>query len=220
MKQYLSFNLTGGKVFFFFMCHIFALIIFNTLFDYNIVFKIGFVDTDFPYSTYLLSALISVVILLFAQVLYIFYVCKYSINAFSYRDKNILCTASFGEFIKIWTIGLVLSILTIGIYYPWFIKNCIAYMSRKISINGNALTFKGNVGRLFGCLLMHILASIFILFIALVVSLSGDGFPFSSTNENYAYATLFIGAFIVPKWVAKHFGSSSKKSKNQRFLFL
>ncbi len=72
------------------------------------------------------------------------------------NDTNLRCDYSAGEFMGIVGIGLLLTIVTIGIYAPWFIRNIQRYLIDNTSYKENRFAFKGKGGKLFVIILLSL----------------------------------------------------------------
>lgn len=66
----------------------------------------------------------------------------YEGEGFSFRGR-------IGEFIGLNVVGLLLSIITLSIYLPWYIRRVTAYLASNTSYRGAELQFMGRGGRLF-----------------------------------------------------------------------
>jgi uncharacterized membrane protein YjgN (DUF898 family) len=143
MKNYLKFNLTGEKLFPILFLVI-VLIVFPICFiawevaQYNLIHnKDGLV---------LIPIVLSFLILPF---LLCYYVEKMKIESFEFDGKSVEFTGTFKEFAKLFFIGLLLSIITVGVYLPWFMKNMQKFFINNSSYEGYRPEFLGKGFKLF-----------------------------------------------------------------------
>jgi len=62
---------------------------------------------------------------------------------------KVICNYHVGRYIGIIISGIVLSIVTLGIYIPWLIKNMHRFFTNGTSYNSHKFAFKGNGKSLF-----------------------------------------------------------------------
>ena len=55
-----------------------------------------------------------------------FYLTKMAIESVSFKDKSVVFKGTFGKYFGTVLLGLFLSIITLGIYFAWFIRNDLA----------------------------------------------------------------------------------------------
>ncbi|OQY39260.1 MAG: hypothetical protein B6229_04235 [Spirochaetaceae bacterium 4572_7] len=101
-----------------------------------------------------------------------------SINALALDDEKFNFTGTFGEYIKINVLGVVFTILTLGIYSPWYSKKYISYLVDNTFCGDKALEFRGKAFKLFKYSIFTIfipLVVILVVFVpAMISSLTGD----------------------------------------------
>ena len=79
----------------------------------------------------------------------IFFMVKLMIHSVEYKGLKVICDYHPGKYIGIIISGLVLSIVTVGIYVPWFIKNMHRFFVHGASYNFHKFAFRGKGGKLF-----------------------------------------------------------------------
>ncbi len=72
-------------------------------------------------------------------------------------------TGDITELLKIYFTGIFLSIITFGIYSPWFVINLRTYLIGNIKFGDAKFAYKGNGGELFGIIVGGYLLTIFTL---------------------------------------------------------
>jgi uncharacterized membrane protein YjgN (DUF898 family) len=161
MKHYFDFKLTGKKLFsvwlLFYACFItpYVFLIINLK---NIL--LGGTPQLYIFPMFLVLFLIAFVL--------IFYFSKLIIEHITYNDKSIVFGGSFLEFVGQLILGYFLSIITLGIYTPWFIRNMHSFFIDNSSYDSNAFTFQGKGGKLFKILTFTLILPMIIMIIVLV----------------------------------------------------
>lgn len=92
-----------------------------------------------------------------------FYLAKLMIENVRYKDKPIIFNGKFGKFVGLILGGLVLSIITLGVYMAWFIRNMHRFFVNNSVFENESFTFQGKGGRLFVILLLTIFLPIIVL---------------------------------------------------------
>ena len=70
---------------------------------------------------------------------------------------------SIGRYFGINLLGLFLSVITAGIYYPWFMARITRYLAGETSYKEQALSFVGKGGRLFAIVLLTLLIPVIVI---------------------------------------------------------
>ena len=146
MRSYLNFTLKGSQflpvwiaLFLFFMIpYYFLLEEFNEL-----------IASDVPAGGPSKLFFLYLAIVLAMAFIFIFFLTKLVIQSVEYKRENVLCDYHPGKYVGIIISGLVLSIVSIGIYVPWFIRNMHRFFVHGASYNSHKFAFKGEGGKLF-----------------------------------------------------------------------
>ena len=93
---------------------------------------------------------------------------KLMIENFQYKDNPIIFNGKFGKFVGLVIGGLVLSIITLGIYMAWFIRNMHRFFINNSVYENEPFKFQGKGGRLFVILLLTIILPIIVLTIIMI----------------------------------------------------
>jgi len=80
---------------------------------------------------------------------FVFYSSKLILQSLEFRGSKIICDFHTNKYIGIVVSGLVLSIVTLGIYIPWFIRNIHRFFVHGAVYNSHKFAFKGTGGKLF-----------------------------------------------------------------------
>lgn len=171
MKNYFKFNLTGNKLFP-------VWLVFMVLFLIPYIY-VQYKLQDFKGQTQNPQEVLGqlgemfkwygvMFVLIIIEYAILFFIAKLSIRAIEYKEESFSFAGTFGEFLGIYIPGFLLSIITIGIYSPWFTANMINFFAKKTSYKSENLEFKGKGSDLF-------LIILFTLIIPMIVLMFGIG---------------------------------------------
>ncbi|MCB9043307.1 MAG: DUF898 family protein [Chitinophagales bacterium] len=166
MKNYFNFSLSGEK-----------------LFPYWLIFNIGLVfvygygmysmftffssitpgemrspeelqallgDSDIRFYMNILSF-----VLLFAGLVFYFYFFKFSVEATSYKEENFAFSGQSSEYFGKIVLGFFLTIITLGIYFPWFSKTLVDYFAQNTRYKEHNFRFNSTGTDLFLKVLLY-----------------------------------------------------------------
>ena len=146
MKSYLNFTLKGAQflplwiAFFFFF-----LIPFYFLTQELSNLTASEVPAGGPSTRFFLY----LVIVLGVLFTFVFYSSRLILQSLEFRGLKVICDFHSGKYIGIIISGLVLSIVTLGIYIPWFIRNIHRFFVHGVVYNSHKFAFRGTGGKLF-----------------------------------------------------------------------
>jgi uncharacterized membrane protein YjgN (DUF898 family) len=80
---------------------------------------------------------------------FVFFNSRLVVQSLEYRGIQFICDFHTSKYIGIIISGLLLSIITIGIYIPWFIRNLHRYFVHGILYNEHKFAFRGTGSKLF-----------------------------------------------------------------------
>ena len=173
MKNYFSFNLTGKKLF----------PVWLLMFVFYFV-PYGFIQTklrgfdnvqgqdpqevleNFSSMAALFGAMIVVIIIGYSI---LFYWTKMTIEAVGFKEKVLVFAGKFRGYFGILISGALLSIITAGIYSPWFATRLCKFFARNTSHDAESIEFKGEGGDLFVIIACTLILPIIL---AVIISLS------------------------------------------------
>ena len=146
MKRYLNFKLKGSQLlpvwialFFFFMIPYYFLLGALPELTGTEVPAGGSSKLFFLYLAFVLAMAFT----------FIFFLTKLVIQSVEYKGMKVLCDYHTGKYIGIIISGLVFSVVTLGIYVPWFMRNMHRFFANGASYNSHKFSFKGAGGKLF-----------------------------------------------------------------------
>ena len=118
------------------------------LFGANKIFSLTTpVNLDLVLNVLLCGLLIFVALVVVCSALY--FVVEKSVAAVTYKESTFDTDFRFGEFFKQILPDVLFSVLTLGLYAPWFLTRLVRYFSRRIVHGGNVLEFEGKPMMLF-----------------------------------------------------------------------
>jgi uncharacterized membrane protein YjgN (DUF898 family) len=156
MKKYFSFNLTGKKllpVWILFM--LFFLAPYVTLVLSFKSFQPGDKSSVLVFPLFILLICIAFAIT--------FFMAKLMIENISFKNKTVEFTGTFGKFAGKFLLGIFLSIITLGVYMAWFIRDMHRFFINNSSFDSASFQFQGKGGKLFVILLLTIILPVLIL---------------------------------------------------------
>jgi len=206
MKSYFKFNLTGKKVFPIWLILLVLFIIPYTYIQLRVqgLINLGIESPEVASNTSrLLPVLYSIMFfLLFIEYSVMFFIAKLTIQAVEYKEKSLEFNGKFREYLLLLVIGFVLSIITLGIYTPWFYAKMNKFFAKNTSYESNSIEFKGKGTDLFLIILVSIVIPLvllfaFLLFVAFTTGMVRNFIPGQIPNISIAMAFAISITFIV-----------------------
>jgi uncharacterized membrane protein YjgN (DUF898 family) len=161
MKNYFSFNLTGKKF-------LPLWLLFVVLFIIPYLALISVTKQVQPGDKPSLIFFPLLFILIIVAFVFSFYIVKMTIENISWQGKSIVFNGSFGEYFGKVLLGFFLSIITLGIYMAWFIRDVHRFFINHSSYDGQDFDFQGTGGKLFVILLLTLMVPVFVLSFVMV----------------------------------------------------
>jgi uncharacterized membrane protein YjgN (DUF898 family) len=196
MKRCFDFNLNAKRFFSLFI----AFYIPWLILEIAISVQSGRLDAAAASGSVVLSLVLSLAMFLLIILFYV-PILRKIVPAVSFNGQSFAFGGSIGKFFVINLLGVFLSIITLGIYGPWYITRIVRYLTGEVSYKQEALRFQGRGGKLFVILLVTLLVPILLLAL-FEVRLTGSTFgapmrlnPFQSFMA-HAFVWLIFLAFI------------------------
>jgi uncharacterized membrane protein YjgN (DUF898 family) len=167
MKNYFNFNLTGKK-----LLPIWLLFLVFFMAPYvTMITQMKNLQAGNSPSMLLLPVLLLLIIVSF---LFIFYIAKYSIESVVFKGIAFEFKGTLGTFIGKVLLGLLLSIVTFGIYLAWFVKDIQSFFVDNSSYNSQSFSFRGQGGNLFVIFLLSLILPMFLFVIVMTIFLMNN----------------------------------------------
>lgn len=175
MKNYFGFNLTGKEL-------LPIWLLFYLLIIAPYVFFIMKMEDIQPEATPFVMLFIFFFLLVIVAFLITFYLAKLMIENFTYKDKSVSFNGKFGKFVGVVLGGLLLSIITLGVYMAWFNRNIHRFFINNSAYENEFFAFQGKGGRLFVIYLL----TLFLPIIALTIIMT-QVFMVNSEDPSTSY---------------------------------
>ncbi len=170
MKNYLSFHLDGKSLFpYWISTYLLGIVLVVIYYMRSRAILAG--DMSFGTSMIILLTLLILIVVIYV---FYYYLIRYTTENIEYNGEKLVPSYTILEFIGMFFLGTFLSIITLGIYLPWFIRKLYAFFIDGTSYKGTRFRFDGDGLTLFGIFtLLLVVPMIAISFIAVV--LYGEG---------------------------------------------
>ncbi|MDD4972094.1 MAG: DUF898 family protein [Paludibacter sp.] len=144
MKDYFKFNLEAKRLL---KVWITFLVVFMIPYVFILVKAKDFIEPHRPSTLFEFYGIMILLMILAYAIL--FYMFKLTIEGVEFKGSNLVFEGSFGRFMGKFILGLFLTIITLGIYSPWFITKMHQFFINNTSHDSNKLEFGGTAGKLF-----------------------------------------------------------------------
>lgn len=112
------------------------------------------------------TAIVSVFTIIFMSIL---------LPKFKAGDKSVEFNGEIWPFVGKVVGGLLLSLITIGVYMPWFCRNMVSYLASQTRFGGAPVVFRGKPGKLFVYGLLSFALPLVALIVVLALLFQGMG---------------------------------------------
>jgi uncharacterized membrane protein YjgN (DUF898 family) len=149
---------------------------------------------------YFLASLVIMVLIVILQSFLIIIFLRVMMPKLSIGGKTFGFNGKAGKYIGLNLLGILLSIVTLTIYIPWYVRRIAAYLVSETTYDGAAPEFLGKGGRLFKYLLFCLYIPIIVLcvIIGLAVGLSAlGGSTYGSYPEGAQLITMLLTFALV-----------------------
>ena len=144
MKNYFDFQLKGKQFFPLWMVFYFLFVIPYGLMIFKLLsFGKGGVPQKHPPIILLL-----IIPLILVAMVWTFYFIKLMVQNISLKETTIQCDYKLGKYLGVVFTGIFLSIITVGIYLPWFMRNMQRFFIDNSSYKDKNFSFQGQGGKL------------------------------------------------------------------------
>jgi uncharacterized membrane protein YjgN (DUF898 family) len=202
MKNYFKFNLTGNKLFPVWLVFIILYII-----PYSIVQKhiqgLGTVQSGegmtevFQRIGTMFSWRVLSLLLFVVEYAILFFMYKMTIEGVEFKEKIFSFGGKFGEFISLFIGNLLLTIITLGIYSPWFMTRMYKFFASNATFDEHNFEFKGKGSDLFVIFLVALIIPMIFVWGIVVIGAFAGGFMKALVHyELPELSGLFIGFML------------------------
>jgi len=194
MKDYFTFNLKAQKLLTVWLAF---LVVFMVPYVYLVVNIKDFIDPHHPAT--LVGFYGIVIVLLVLAYAIIFYMVKLTIEGVEYKGSSFVFEGTFGRFMGKFIPGILLTIITLGIYFPWFITSIRKFFVDNTSHDSNKLEFAGTAGKLFKILLLTMLLPLLVLISVLIFFQFKNG-QADPKSTGYTFLIMIPYMYYFYKW--------------------
>ena len=143
--------------------------------------------------------------LILIALIWTFYFSKKVLQNIQFKDHSIRCDFDLNKYLGVILSGLFLSIITLGVYIPWFIRNYQRFFINNSSWKDSNFAFLGKGHKLFVIFLLYFLIPIIIISIILyaLYGLDYDKNPSGSVSfirQLLTQILLIPYTYLVYKW--------------------
>lgn len=213
MRNYFDFKLKGSQIFIpvlvgILLSYLLTLIVTFALADFRVLINsLGAASPD-VYSTManqmsvygnpFYVALIYLVLFCLEQMIYfgvLFFIVRASVSSLSYKGESLTVDYDIKRYFGVVLKGSLLSLITLGIYTPWFIRNIVRYFSGGVSYRFDSFEFRGKGITLFAInvLLVVLPATIF----GFMLMLLGVGAVYSDNASWVLFVEMILGLCLL-----------------------
>lgn len=189
MKNYFGFTLTGKK-----LLPIWLLFYILFVAPY-VALIIKMKDIQHGTTPSSMMFIFPLIILLMLVAFFIsFYLVKLMIENITYKDKSVTFNGKFSKFVGLIIGGFLLSIITLGIYLAWFIRDLHRFFINNSVYENESFTFQGKGGRLFVIFLLTLVLPMIVLAIIIAQGLMLNT---GQTSTTYVFIQQAITVIIM-----------------------
>lgn len=127
-----------------------------------------------------------------------FFIVKATVDGLSLGEDRFRAEYDFGQYVWLVVKGAFFTIITLGIYFPWFLARLIRYFAQNTSFRAGMLNFKGKGLTLFGIIVLTMVLPIFLAMMGFI------GLGFAAYNLDgpsmeilWVFLILFVFIFIM-----------------------
>jgi uncharacterized membrane protein YjgN (DUF898 family) len=148
---------------------------------------------------YFLLTFVFLFLIVIIQSIFTIVLARIIVPKLSYTGKSFGFNGEVGKFLGMNLLGLFLSIITIGIYAPWYIRKIAAYLVSETTYDGTSGMFFGKGGKLFVYLLLSVGIPIVIVSVIMVIAVYSAGGDLGSGSAGVSLATgvMMLVIFVV-----------------------
>lgn len=195
MKRNFMFDLTGKAFFpvfysFFLIMALYEVILFLSYRFYT--------AGDVRLAVYMGVVFGGLAVLLIVSVIYQILFARKIIPSFSFDRQPFRFNGKIGEFLGMNLLGIFLTVITLGIYFPWYVRKITVYMTVKTDYKGTRLEFLSRGGKLFLIFLLTLVLPMLAVIILLAVYFYLAGTGTENINPATAAVTALIYVILIP----------------------
>lgn len=161
MKNYFKFNLNSRDFLIYWLLYLIFCVLPTTLMDYYQK-ETQDVQSVFQQFAYLGGTLF----IYFLVLIFYFFFGRITLRGLEYKEQNLVFKGSLTDYIVKVLIGMFLTVITFGIYSPWFIANICQFFASNTTYNSDKFRFTGRGLNLFLIMTLILIPTFLIGFLA------------------------------------------------------
>jgi len=139
------------------------------------------------------TSIVGMIILVIAQAIFTIVVLRIILPKLSIGEHAFSFRGEVGAYVGMNVGGILLTIITLGIYSPWYLKRIVSYLAAETTINGASPAFGGRPGKLLKYIFLAVwIPVIVITVIGVVIGLASFGSDLASGPTSAAMAVSVI----------------------------
>ena len=202
MKNYFKFNLTGKK-----LLPVWLLFIILYIIPYSIVqghiqelnkVQSGSGMTEvFQHMGSMFSWQALSLILLVVEYAIMFFIYKMTIEGVEFKEKVFTFGGKFGSFMSLFIGNLLLTIITLGIYGPWFMTNMYKFFATNAKHDEHNFEFKGKGSDLFVIFLVTLFIPMLVVGAIVMIGAFTGGFMTALLHQEMPEMSGFVVFLVI-----------------------
>ena len=201
MKNYFNFQLTGRQL-------LPLWIIFYLLFlvpYFSVIYRMQALSHDATPQVPPLWFFLVIFILILFVLIWSLYFVKIIVQSVSLKETAVRCDYNPGKYLGVVFLGLFLSIITLGIYSPWFMRNMQRFYVDNSSYKEKNFSFQGKGGKLLLIILLSVIIPLIFLALAMISIMGIDMKSHSASSQVWYQVVIYIilipYMYYIYKWV-------------------
>lgn len=131
--------------------------------------------------------------------LFLFYICRIAISATSYKGESFVFDGELKKYVQINVVGILLSIVTLGIYLCWYSKNLARFFVGNTSYNNRKFRFDGTGITLFAIITISMIIYLFA-FVGMAMFIRGSLIILAIVAGLFVFISLMAMIYLVYRW--------------------
>lgn len=206
MRSYFDFNLKGRRIFPYVIAGWIVIAAVAVLY----CFWLGAHPVPSPFfdKAFFASQAVSIaagLLMLIASLLVAFFTVTFTIRAISLRGEGFTCEHNFRDYLWIVVKGSLLTLVTLGIYFPWLVTKVMRYFASNTYFRYNEFRFDGSAMNLFAVMVIFVVLPAVLMSVAfssiVLYMISGSALPvwfYVALAAAYLISAMFVSLYI--KW--------------------
>ncbi len=149
---------------------------------------------------YILFTVLFIFLILVVQSIFTIIILRIVLPNLSFQGKSFGFKGSIGTYLGMNLLGMLLSVVTLFVYMPWYTRKIVAYIASETTYDGSSPEFLGKGGKLFVYFLLGMWVPIIVVTVLVAVIAAaavGRGMGSSSGTQLTTTIITFLIVFVV-----------------------